>query len=45
MATADATVAGPYAPLQPHEKAAWAPAEGDPAVPAFLAKLKKLFSI
>ena len=35
--------AGPYAPLQPHEKAAWAPAEGDPAAPAYLAKLKKLF--
>ena len=35
--------AGPYAPLQAHEKAAWAPAEGDPAAPALLAKLKKLF--
>ncbi len=35
--------AGPYRPLQPEEKAAWAPAEGDPAAPAFLAKLKKLF--
>ena len=35
--------AGPYRPLQPEEKAAWAPAEGDPAAPAFLARLKKLF--
>ena len=36
--------AGPYAPLQPHEKAAWAPAEGTPEAPAFLAKLRTLFS-
>ncbi|MCX6997292.1 MAG: WbuC family cupin fold metalloprotein [Kiritimatiellaeota bacterium] len=35
--------AGPYRPLAPHEKAAWAPAEGDPAAPAQLARLKKLF--
>ena len=35
--------AGPYAPLQPHEKAAWAPAEGTPAASALLAKLKQLF--
>jgi hypothetical protein len=37
--------AGPYAPLQPHEKGAWAPAEGTPEAPAFLAKLKKLFAV
>ncbi|TAN38050.1 MAG: cupin fold metalloprotein, WbuC family [Verrucomicrobia bacterium] len=35
--------AGPYAPLLSHEKVAWAPAEGAPEAPAFLAKLKKLF--
>ena len=37
--------AGPYRPLAPHEKAAWAPAEGDPAAPALLAKLKSLFVV
>ena len=36
--------AGPYQPLQPQEKAAWAPAEGDPAAPAFRAKLQALFA-
>jgi len=35
--------AGPYAALLPHEKGTWAPAEGTPEAPAFLAKLKKLF--
>jgi len=36
--------AGPYAPIQPHERGAWAPAEGAPEAPAYLAKLKKLFT-
>ena len=35
--------AGPYAALQPHEKGAWAPAEGTPEAIAYLAQLKKLF--
>lgn len=35
--------AGPYAPLDAHEKASWAPAEGDPRAAAFLARLKRLF--
>ena len=35
--------AGPYRALLPNEKAAWAPAEGDNAAPALLAKLKRLF--
>jgi cupin fold WbuC family metalloprotein len=35
--------AGPYLPLTADEKATWAPAEGDPAAPAFLARLVKLF--
>jgi hypothetical protein len=34
--------AGPYLPLTADEKATWAPAEGDPAAPAFLARLVKL---
>jgi len=34
--------AGPYLPLTEKEKATWAPAEGDPAAPAFLARLSKL---
>jgi cupin fold WbuC family metalloprotein len=37
--------AGPYAALQPHEKAAWAPAEGTPEAPGLLAKLKKIFAV
>lgn len=36
--------AGPYAPLAPEEKAAWAPAEGDPRVAAYLARLQQLFA-
>lgn len=35
---------GPYAPLAPDETAAWAPAEGDAAVPAFYASLLARFS-
>jgi len=35
--------AGPYAPLTPREKAPWAPAEGEPHAPAYLADLKRLF--
>ena len=35
--------AGPYAALQPHEKGAWAPAEGTPEAIAYLAQLKILF--
>lgn len=35
--------AGPYAPLAPEEKAAWAPAEGDPGAATYLAGLKQLF--
>ena len=34
--------AGPYQPLADDEKASWAPAEGDPAAPAFLARLVRL---
>lgn len=34
--------AGPYLPLTPEEKAPWAPAEDDPAAPAFLARLMAL---
>jgi cupin fold WbuC family metalloprotein len=34
--------AGPYLPLSADEKATWAPAEGDPAAPAFLARLVEL---
>ncbi len=34
--------AGPYLPLTAEEKASWAPAEGDPAAPAYLAKLTRL---
>ncbi len=36
--------AGPYAALQPHEKGAWAPAEGTPEAIAYLAQLKHLFN-
>lgn len=35
--------AGPYAPLIPEEKAAWAPVEGDPRAATYLAGLKHLF--
>ncbi len=34
--------AGPYLPLTAEEKAPWAPAEGDPTAPAFLARLQAL---
>ncbi len=34
--------AGPYLPLAEAEKALWAPAEEDPAVPAYLERLKNL---
>jgi cupin fold WbuC family metalloprotein len=34
--------AGPYVPLAPEEKAAFAPPEGDPRVPDYLAWLKSL---
>ena len=37
-----ATNAGPYAALQPAEKASFAPPEGDPRAPAFLAWMKSL---
>lgn len=36
--------AGPYLPLTAEEKAPWAPGEGDPAAPAFLAALVARFS-
>ena len=35
--------AGPYAPLTAEEKAAWAPAEGDPGAAAYLARLQQIF--
>lgn len=35
--------AGPYAPMVAEELAPWAPAEGDPASPAYLEKLRGLF--
>lgn len=35
--------AGPYLPLTAAEKAPWAPAEGEPAAPAYLASLAALF--
>jgi cupin fold WbuC family metalloprotein len=34
---------GPYVPLVPQERAPWAPAEGDPAVPAYMATLARHF--
>lgn len=34
--------AGPYVPLEPDEKAAFAPPEGDPRAPEYLAWLKSL---
>ena len=36
------TKAGPYVPLAPAEKASFAPPEGDPSVPEYLAWLKSL---
>ena len=36
------TKAGPYVPLTPDEKAAFAPPEGDPRAPEYLAWLKSL---
>ncbi|RII30940.1 MAG: cupin fold metalloprotein, WbuC family [Geobacter sp.] len=35
--------AGPYLPLAEEEKATWAPAEDDPAAPAFLELLRTIF--
>lgn len=35
--------AGPYQALAPEEKSTWAPAEGEPEVVGYLARLKKLF--
>jgi cupin fold WbuC family metalloprotein len=34
---------GPYAPLGPDERAAWAPAEGAPDAHAYLERLRRLF--
>jgi cupin fold WbuC family metalloprotein len=36
--------AGPYLPLTAEEKAPWAPAEGDPAAPAYLTGLVRLLA-
>lgn len=36
--------AGPYAPLGDAERAAWAPREGEPGAPAYLATLEALFA-
>lgn len=36
--------AGPYAPLAAHERAAWAPGEQDAEAPAYLERLRALFS-
>ncbi|MBU1236811.1 MAG: WbuC family cupin fold metalloprotein [Gammaproteobacteria bacterium] len=36
--------AGPYLPLTVDEKASWAPAEGDPGAPAYLARLAQLLN-
>lgn len=38
------TKAGPYLPLTEAETAAWAPHDGDPAVPPYLEMLRGLFS-
>jgi len=35
--------AGPYRPLQPEERAGWAPAEGAPGAPAYRERLQRLF--
>jgi len=37
--------AGPYLPLVPAERAAWAPAEGEVAAADYLGKLRALFSV
>ena len=37
--------AGPYVPLAPEEKASFAPAEGDPRAPEYLAWLKSLCTV
>ena len=37
------TKAGPYRPLTPEERAAWAPAEGEPAAAAYLAAMRARF--
>lgn len=37
------TKAGPYVPLMPEERAAWAPAEGEPAAAAYLAAMRAHF--
>ena len=39
------TKAGPYVPLAPAEKAAFAPPEGDPRAPEYLAWLKSLCTV
>ncbi|MBA4388102.1 MAG: cupin fold metalloprotein, WbuC family [Verrucomicrobia bacterium] len=36
--------AGPYQPIQPNERAAWAPAEGSPEAAAYFARLKAEFA-
>jgi len=38
------TKAGPYRPFKPHELAPWAPKEGTPEAPAYLAKLRQEFA-
>lgn len=35
--------AGPYVPIAEPEKAPWAPAEGDPGAPDYMARLRALF--
>jgi cupin fold WbuC family metalloprotein len=35
--------AGPYVPISNAERAPWAPKEGEPGVPAYLAQLERLF--
>jgi cupin fold WbuC family metalloprotein len=37
--------AGPYCPLTPQEKAAWAPAEGTPEASACVARFRQLFPV
>ena len=39
------TKAGPYVPLTPEEKATFAPAEGDPRAPEYLAWLQSLCTV
>ena len=36
--------AGPYTPVLPEERAGWAPAEGSPEAPAYLAWMRSLFA-